>query len=401
MTVKRLLTAGLLFIVCAAGMPTLAMNIGLRTAMWHIGIANRNNTEELHVSFEPCGGKFVSDIAITQKCDKVYGELPTVFREGYAFEGWYLGVTNGAPVATEGADVLAKEDHVLFAKWSLDEALVPGGESIFKWELITDDTIRITGFKKSSQKISTVYFPDTIGGRAVLEIAVGAFANSRSGMQKVVMPMFCTRIGDKAFIGVSSLRSAEFVDVLQWDNPSLGGLLTIGSYAFSGTSLTSLMLPKSVVALGHYAFANCRYLSNVTILGRPLVGLMPLRSSGIYVGGVTVHLDPELANDVAYMAALKQLCANVFVRADAVVKRITLSSLSVSGNEVAILVDVEKAAEWGEVDGAMIKVTYRAYLGAEPIYLEPSSVEKNADGSYTVKVEAPEEGRGFFQVISE
>ena len=136
------------------------------------------------------------------------------------FDGWYLGVTNGAPKAAVGASLLADDDHTLFAKWSIDETLMPGGASIFAWEAMDANTIRIMGFKDSAQRVSTLLLPDMIEGRFVTEIAAGAFANSKSDMTKLVLPMFCTKIGDKAFSGVTSLSEIVFADVRRWDAPS-------------------------------------------------------------------------------------------------------------------------------------------------------------------------------------
>jgi hypothetical protein len=128
---------------------------------------------------------------------------------------------------------------------------------------------------------------------------------------------------------------------------------------------------------------------------------MPLRRAGLDVGGVTVHLDPALVNDITYMETLKQDCGNVIVRADAVVTRMTLSSLAMSASEIELLVSVEKAASWGKVDVLRIKVAYRESLSDAPTMLDPSSVTENADGSLTVKVVAPKGNSGFFQVVLE
>ena len=354
-----------------------------------------------NVIFDAIGGMFADGSIVTQECEDVYLAFPVATREGYVFDGWYLGVTNGAPKAAVGASLLADDDHTLFAKWQIDETLMPGGASIFAWEAIDANTVRITGFKDSAQKVSTLLLPDMIEGRFVTEIAAGAFANSKSDMTKLVLPMFCTKIGDKAFSGVTSLSEIVFADARRWDAPSENGLLTIGRYAFSGAGVEAVKLPKAVGVIGDYAFANCRKLANLTILGNPTIGVMPLRRAGLDVGGVTVHLDPALANDSAYMETLKQECGNVTVRADAIVTRMTLSLLAVSAMEIELSVSVEKAASWGKVDLSLVKVAYRESLSEKPIMLDPSSVTENADGSLTVKVVAPKGNSGFFQVVLE
>ena len=355
----------------------------------------------VYISLEANGGMFADGSIVTQECEDIYLAFPVATREGYVFDGWYLGVTNGAPKAAVGASLLADDDHTLFAKWQIDETLMPGGASIFAWEAIAANTVRITGFKDSAQKVSTLLLPDMIEGRFVTEIAAGAFANSKSDMTKLLLPMFCTKIGDKAFTGVTSLSEIVFADVRRWDAPSENGSLAIGRYAFSGAGVEAVTLPKSVGAIGDYAFANCRKLTNLTILGTPTVGVMLLLRAGLDVGGVTVHLDPVLANDSAYMEALKQECGNVTVRADAIVTRMTLSSLAMSASEIELSVSVEKAASWGKVDTSLVKVAYRESLSEKPIMLDPSSVTENVDGSLTVKVVAPKGNSGFFQVVLE
>ena len=358
-------------------------------------------SQQKSVILDAMGGSFAYGTVVTQECEDVYIAFSVATREGYVFDGWYLGVTNGAPKATAGAQLLVDDDHTLFAKWQIDETLMPGEASIFAWEAIDANAVKITGFKDSARKVSTLLLPDMIEGRFVTEIATGAFANSKSGMTKLVIPVFCTKIGDKAFTGVASLSEIVFADVRRWDAPSEIGSLAIGRYAFSGAGVGAVTLPKSVGSIGDYAFANSRKLTNLTILGAPTVGVVPLRRAGLDVGGVTVHLDPALANDITYMETLKQDCGNVTVRADAVVTRMTLSSLAMSASEIELSVSVEKAASWGKVDLSLVKVAYRESLSVKPIMLDPSSVTENADGSLTVKVVAPKGNSGFFQVVLE
>jgi hypothetical protein len=247
--------------------------------------------------------------------------------------------------------------------------------------------------------LTTLALPDTIDGKAVVEIADGAFANSRSGMTRILLPMYCVKIGYAAFTGVSTLTDIVFSDVRKWQTPDVEANLSVGAYAFSGVGVSTVTLPATVSAIGDYAFAHCAKLSRITILGRPAVGMKPLRRAGTGVGGVTVHLDPALASDNTYMDALKQECLNVTVRADAVVKRMKLSSLSMARNFIVLSVSVEKAAAWGKVDLSAIKVAYRKTLSDEPLMLTPSAIVENPDGSLSVEVPVPAGDSGFFQVV--
>ena len=136
----------------------------------------------------------------------------------------------------------------------------------------------------------------------------------------------------------------------------------------------------------------------MTILGHPSIGLMPFRRSGYgTASGVEVHLDPALAGDDDFMAALKQQCEKVTVRTDAVVTGVAMASLSMSPKKVKLTVSVERASSWGEVDADSVRVNYSANLGDTPMSLVPDSVTENPDGSLTVEVVAPEGQSGFFQ----
>lgn len=269
----------------------------------------------------------------------------------------------------------------------------------FVVELLDQNTVRVSGFSDGDESASSLVIPNTIGGKAVVEIAAGAFAYSKCGMESLVVPLFCTNIGDKAFMGVESLKSVVFPDTRKWDDPSSPAVLTIGRYAFAGTGLESVMLPQSVVGIGDYAFANCKFLSAITILGQPAIGLVPFRRAGMNTDGIIVHLDPVLANDTTYMDSLKQECASVTVRADAVVTGIALSQLSLAADEISLSVSVEKAASWGTIDPLAVKVSFRKKLSDEPLILDPISVVENEDGSLTVKVASQWTESGFFQVV--
>ena len=351
------------------------------------------------VVFDAIGGRIGALGVVTQDLAAAYGTLPYPTRADHAFEGWFLGVTNGAPQAESGGVPLASDDHTLFARWSVTvAAALPDGTNAFSCAVADANTARITGFTNPGQTASTLVIPDYIGGRAVTEVEVGAFANSTSGLEHVVFPAFCTNVGDKAFIGVSSLTSATFPDVRRWDDPAQRSPVRIGEYAFSGTGLSAVVLPDGVVSVGDYAFANCKSLVSVTILGHPTIGVQPFRRSGNgSAGGVVVHLDPALAGDDDFMDALVQQCGNVVVRTDAVVSGVSVSALSMSPKKVKLSMSVDRASSWGEIDKDSVRVNYRASLGDGPMTLVPDSVTENGDGSLTVEVSVPEGQSGFFQ----
>ena len=274
----------------------------------------------------------------------------------------------------------------------IEQAATPA--SVFRYEKIGSDKARILGFAKTGQKIDKIVIPSVIDGRTVTEIAAGAFANSTSGLKEVVLPTSCTTVGDKAFQSVKTLVRLTIPETVP---------VIIGAYAFAGTALKSLLLPASVVRIGNYAFANCQQLANVTILGKPELGTMPFRRAGTAAGvnGVTVHLDPALAGNAAYIGKVKQDVPSVVVRTDAIVTSVGAAALSVEQNTVRLTVSVGRVAEWGKVDAGAVRVTYRKTLGSAPQTLKPSAVVENADGSLTVEVTRPAGDSGFFQATYE
>ena len=108
-------------------------------------------------------------------------------------------------------------------------------------------------------------------------------------------------------------------------------------------------------------------------------------------------MDPALAGDTDFMDSLRQECANVTVRTDAVVSGVAMASLSMSAKKARLTVSVVKDSSWGDVDPESVRVNYRANLGDVPVTLVPDSVTDNGDGTLTVEVAAPEGQSGFFQ----
>ena len=272
-------------------------------------------------------------------------------------------------------------------------------ETIFKWEATGAETAKIVGFKDPNQKIANVVIPDKIEGRFITAIGDGAFANSVSGMAALTLPLFCTEIGFRAFSGISTLARVTFVSVRDWTDPATPAALVIGRYAFAVTGLTSVRLPAEVASLGDSAFADCRQLTEVTILGRPAVGKRPFRRAGIGTGTTpTVRLAPSLADDADYLGSLTQDVGDVTVRTDAVVDGLSLDGLEAASGAVRLSVAVERASAWGAVDTSRLRVEYRAQLGGAPTVLVPRAVTREADGALTVEVAAPEGPSGFFRV---
>ena len=277
-------------------------------------------------------------------------------------------------------------------------------ETIFKWEATGAETAKIVGFKDPNQRIADVVIPDKIEGRFITAIALDAFANSKSGMTALSLPLFCTEIGERAFYNVRSLTSITFTDVRKWDAPGTSATLSIGSYAFSSClGLRELTIGESVGQIDDYAFLNCRRLAKITILGRPSVGRQVFRSAGMDATpqGVEVLIDPALASDTDYMAALKGGMPSVTVREDAIVSSLKTQSVSLAPGRVTMTLSVRKASSWGAVDPASVKVRYWASLSEPAETLSPTAATDNGDGTVTVEIAIPEGNSGFLQAVVE
>lgn len=69
------------------------------------------------VTYDANGGK-VTTTSQTVYLDSAYGTLPTPSRNGYKFAGWYTS-SSGGSVVTSSSVVSNKNDHTLYAHWTL------------------------------------------------------------------------------------------------------------------------------------------------------------------------------------------------------------------------------------------------------------------------------------------
>ena len=85
-------------------------------------------TVYVDVTLDACGGVLADD-SVTVVFGNTYGELPEPTREGYTFDGWYTAEIGGELV-TSGTEVSDKDDHTLYAHWTLTKVFsvtVPAG----------------------------------------------------------------------------------------------------------------------------------------------------------------------------------------------------------------------------------------------------------------------------------
>ena len=86
--------------------------------------------------------------------------------------------------------------------------------------------------------------------------SIGDYAFSCSSLTSITIPNSVTSIGSSAFSGCSGLTSVTIPNSVTW----------IGSGAFSGcSSLTSVTIGNSVTTIGNYAFRDCSSLTSITI----------------------------------------------------------------------------------------------------------------------------------------
>jgi hypothetical protein len=117
---------------------------------------------------------------------------------------------------------------------------------------LTNSTITIDSYAGDG---GAVVIPGTMGGLPVTAIANEAF--SGSDLTSIAVPNSVITIGDDAFVGCVGLTNITLPN---------SGNMSIGNWAFLGcTSLTSVTIPNGVNNIGYYAFGQCTSLTNVII----------------------------------------------------------------------------------------------------------------------------------------
>ena len=102
-------------------------------------------------------------------------------------------------------------------------------------------------------------FPGGVGGSFAIPdgvTSIGGYAFSRTSISSVSMPASVTNIGASAFYLNDNLT-----------NVTIGsGVVSIGAGAFSACGfLTNITIPDSVASIGDWAFGQCAHLATVTI----------------------------------------------------------------------------------------------------------------------------------------
>jgi hypothetical protein len=147
-------------------------------------------------------------------------------------------------------------------------------------------SVTITKYKGNAARVD---IPALIVGRPVTAIGKEAFFDC-TNLTSVAIPSSVTSIGNWAFSGTSltsitvDSRNSAYASIdgvlfnktiqtiIRYPQGKTGGTYTIpssvtsiGNGAFFLTSLTSVTIPSSVTSIGHSAFSNCTSLASVTI----------------------------------------------------------------------------------------------------------------------------------------
>lgn len=118
---------------------------------------------------------------------------------------------------------------------------------------LTDDNTYYVG-KGSASLLSSITIPSKHNGLPVTGIMNSGFYDC-SSLISITIPSSIVAIGDEAFESCYSLQTAIIPD----------GVKSIGNHAFSGCSLQTAIIPDSVISIGDCAFIACFSLESVII----------------------------------------------------------------------------------------------------------------------------------------
>ena len=133
-----------------------------------------------------------------------------------------------------------------------------GGENIYAYRLLGDDTAELTGFLPGVSVADVViHSPVTLNGKVYSVVSIGsqAFAYCKA-LKSVQFEAPIESIGDGAFLECTELDEVELP----------ASIRSIGTAAFLGCAKwETVKLGNSVVSIGENAFALCKNLKSVTI----------------------------------------------------------------------------------------------------------------------------------------
>ena len=161
---------------------------------------------------------------------------------------------------------------------------VGSGKSGFVYDVKSDGSCVIYGYRGSVNGISTFEIPSQLDGYTVTEIGAYAFSDifANGSTTQIIFPATVTSIGKYAFCGCSDLQTIAFASGAQLKEvkeaafAGCSSLSTftlptpvtqIGLYAFGGTNIASFRVGANMSHIDDRAFLNCSNFKNFTQVG--------------------------------------------------------------------------------------------------------------------------------------
>ena len=264
------------------------------------------------ISFDANGGTPVPADVLCGKGTR-YGELPTVTRKGYSFDGWYTALEGGTKVDSM---TIASGDATLFAHWTAFPVyrivLNPGNGQV-EWttkEVFAGDAVGALPVAVQEGYEFLGWFTDETGGEQVTELGV-LTADVTLYAHYAVFPTYVVKDGTLV------KYTGKGADAVVPD-----GVTCIGSGAFSGCSwLTSVTIPASVMSIGDAAFEGCDALTTVHLVSGDTERIKTMivgSNSGIDVDSLT-FVEPlfdggpytEMVDGIAWLFMIENGMARV------------------------------------------------------------------------------------------
>ena len=205
------------------------------------------------VYFDANGGS-VSSSYKTVFANSTYGTLPTPYRLGYTFDGWFTAAEGGSLVTD--ATLISNSDHTLYAHWTRIVLLQGSCGANLSFILYGDGEMIVTG---SGAMTSHPWTANAYRERVV----------------DVSLPQDLTALCNSAF------QNCTYLQTINLPNAE-----TIPYYCFSGCSyLQTIALPSTLWAIDYHAFENCTALASIDI-----------PDSVLYIGGYAFNGCSSLAS---------------------------------------------------------------------------------------------------------
>lgn len=210
------------------------------------------------VNFNPNGGQCGTTSA-RYIHGNAYGSLPTPYRFGYTFDGWFTDPEAGVLVS---AGDVCLSGQTLYAHWTRIVLLQGACGDELNFILWGDGVLELTGVWEATGEMSShpwtsqyaeriyeVILPD-----GLTNICAGAFSGCKY-LQIIQIPDTVTSIGGDAFYQCEGLKQIDLPD----------SIIRIDYRAFAQSGLTSLVLPRYLQTLGYGVLSGNTGVTSVFI----------------------------------------------------------------------------------------------------------------------------------------